>query len=801
MSLFSVVFGLPDGALDQATAYSLHLAGMPGIWGLLVLLAGLTAAAWLVARTYRIDGHLTTGRRRLLIALRLCAIALAVFAALGPTLVVRRNQDRTGAVAVLIDDSGSMAWRDAGASGPTRLDQVRTALAPVLPKLAAVREVPLYAFSGATFSEASPGVVAIHDLTLTGEGRTSDPAGAVRAVIDQREGSRTAALVVVSDGIATTGEAAARMTAAARLAADRGLTVWALAVGSTTPPRNRAVVRIQAPRSARAGNPIAASVLLAGSGLDAGGERQVRVQLERRNLQEPGAAWEPIDSDGAGELEGSALLAVDLTIPPQPVGRWRWRATIPDLPGEQVVEDNHAEVEVEVSDAKHRVLLVGGTSTWEFQFLRSYLLRQQAHYALSAWQQDADPRFNQESSAGNPLSALPTTAAGLEDFDAVILIDPQEVPDSVDARFVQALDTFVGRRHGGLAFVAGRRFSEGLLAAGSPLARLTDLLPVVPGRCGTGPGAPGEPAPTPIRLAATDEGLALPVLRIRDQAQPGELRSAWSQLPGAYRIHPVARLKPAATALVVADDATRRSEDGGPLPVIAWHHYGRGRVLWLGIDSTWRWRPVDQAKISERFWGGVVDALAAAGDERRRLVVNTAADQVEAGDDLRVAVDAFNRDDAPLDLSELPLVVQMLGDDGVAGEVISTIRLPRLRPGVFEGTLHPVRTGRFLLTIPPDGAGAWTAEDVAARTIEVRTPQAERRRLARDDAALAQLTGDPSRVLPIERAGELPFLIGDKRQVVIEERRHGLGSAPLLLGLIAGLLVTELILRKRQDLM
>jgi len=48
-------------------------------------------------------------------------------------------------------------------------------------------------------------------------------------------------------------------------------------------------------------------------------------------------------------------------------------------------------------------------------------------------------------------------------------------------------------------------------------------------------------------------------------------------------------------------------------------HYGSGQVLWIGIDSTWRWRHLVGDKYHHRFWGQVgrwaADNKATAGNE------------------------------------------------------------------------------------------------------------------------------------------------------------------------------------------
>ena len=44
----------------------------------------------------------------------------------------------------------------------------------------------------------------------------------------------------------------------------------------------------------------------------------------------------------------------------------------------------------------------------------------------------------------------------------------------------------------------------------------------------------------------------------------------------------------------------------GPLPLIATHHAGRGKVLFVGTDSTWLWRQNVGDRFFYKFWGQAI---------------------------------------------------------------------------------------------------------------------------------------------------------------------------------------------------
>ena len=40
----------------------------------------------------------------------------------------------------------------------------------------------------------------------------------------------------------------------------------------------------------------------------------------------------------------------------------------------------------------------------------------------------------------------------------------------------------------------------------------------------------------------------------------------------------------------------------GPIPLVATHRFGKGQVLFMGINSTWRWRHKVGNRYTNRFW-------------------------------------------------------------------------------------------------------------------------------------------------------------------------------------------------------
>jgi hypothetical protein len=569
-------FGLPVGDLPEADGWALRFMSgalrppwaLPKLAGALFVLGVL---AWLVVRTYAKEGRGTPRLRRLLAGLRVGLLVLGLIVFLQPAVVLRYDRSAPSVVALLVDDTLSMRWADryapgedlaalasflgvsdgalAGAERLTRLEVVRAALrrpAAGLERLSRKHEIFLMRFGGAeSYTEtlarvdatrrgagASPaktGQTLAEALDrLKGDGHETNLGMALRGALDRLEGRRLAAVVLISDG-QNTGEAAReeRARAVTALLSERGVPLHAVAVGDPTPPRTVLLAQLTGPGEARKGSTLQLSAFVV-SRRYAGVAVEVRLSRARAGT----ANWEDAGrtavtlAGGEGPDEGS-LQEVRLEHAADETGDFVYRARIEPLEDELVRTDNEATAAVRVSDRKVAVLLVGGSSAWEFQYLRNFILRDPDRYALTVLQQNADPDFNQDASPGMKRRTLPKTREELFAYDAVILYDP--IPDAAgcDAEFLGLLADFVGGHHGGLCYIAGHKYTAEALGEGGPLAKLRELLPVVlkdarthlfAGASGSsGAQAPGGgpgPSRAAWRAANTPAGKDHPVTRL-----------------------------------------------------------------------------------------------------------------------------------------------------------------------------------------------------------------------------------------------------------------------------------------------
>jgi hypothetical protein len=398
---------------------------------------------------------------------------------------------------------------------------------------------------------------------------------------------------------------------------ERKVPVFAVPLGALEPPPDIAVVAMKAPANVFKDVDANVEARVKVSGLPA---QDVIVELLQGGKVNDPEHTKTIHHDG-----GDRLYPVRFQVRMDRVGTQTLevRARPADPRTREVSADNNrAAALVRVARDKARVLLVDGEARWEYHYLANALRRDRS------MEPDGvvflQPRVGRISEAelektGNPRLTLPAAPppAGegrpelpdpLAKYDCIILGDvaPEQLPPAERRR----LEKYVAERGGTLVLLAGKR-SMPLAFAGDddPLSR---LLPVQQ------PHAVSPPAGFPVTL--THEGTLTPYLQM--EPEPEKSAERWAGLPRHFW-GVVGRTKPGAVSLAfVADEAAPPAAAAAKAgkdtventqALIVRQNYGFGRVLFVGLDSTWRWRFKVGDTYHHRFWGQV--ARWAASDK------------------------------------------------------------------------------------------------------------------------------------------------------------------------------------------
>ena len=204
---------------------------------------------------------------------------------------------------------------------------------------------------------------------------------------------------------------------------------------------------------------------------------------------------------------------------------------------------------------------------------------------------------------------------------------------------------FVGDMGGGLVIVSGPRFGPQQLAKTS----LADLLPVR-----IDPTARVRDRES-FELQLTSRAGEYAFMQLGAGSSPKEMEKSWENLGPLPWYQPVRAIHND-TAVLAEHPTATCPDDGRKQPLIAVRPYGRGEVVYLGFDETWRLRRAHGEELFRKFWSQVMWRLAlnhALGAEKR-FVVRTDRQRYQVDERITLSVQARNAEYQPMDESEVP---------------------------------------------------------------------------------------------------------------------------------------------------
>ena len=719
--------------VDPAEELQLELAAWPtGGLALLVLL-GFIAAAVMVCSVYRRDAQgLTQGRRWFLAALRCFAVIAAITILLEPNLVAVKREERPGHAIMLLDVSQSMghkdayrreavrpladAWRELGIADPvmaTRLDLAKALIShddhALTRSLSSGNAAMLYSFSSAV--EPLPLAVAATVDSPEGspqqeenqqraelssidpKGQYSNIGGAVRAAIERSRQAAIAAVVILSDGRRNVGPQGPEI---ARLLGQRKVPhTLILGIGDPSETQTIEVTRAEAPDKVFQGEPFRVRAHLASQGY-----RSMAVVARLLRMPRDGGEGTVVATKQdlvIGGDQPEAMVEFN-RITSNDAGAFTYRVEIEPPEGEPLKPLRHGkEVFVEVLDQKTRVLLVAGGPSHEYRFVVNALKRDKT-IELSCWLQSADADFPQDGNQS--IDALPIDQKEMDEFDVLIHMDPN--PEKLNAEFSELAAKHVVENGAGLWWICGDKFTLNALRSSASTRALASLLPIVPDMETADRDiydlARAFPKAWPPEL--TSEGAAHPATRLLESKDENVIR--WQQVPGVHFAFPVLRTKPAAQELV-SHGNPQQSLPSGPMPLIVTQFVGAGRVLFVGTDEVYRWRPLFPDDYN-RYWVKGIRYLYQgrlnAGNTRLRVFLDE--ETIELGETVKVMVDAKDAEYQPYMGDAIELRAERDGQELPSVQLQSITAIP----GRFEAYWRPEDPGMYRLTPPPDFGGS-----------------------------------------------------------------------------------------------
>jgi hypothetical protein len=788
------LFGLES--LERVDAWKVSLAApwairFPLLVAVLVA-AAAAAGAWFYLR-WQPPMHRRT--RSLLALLRAAAGAVLVLLLADPVLQLSVRSSPRPLLWLLFDGSESMAIEDeADGKKTSRAELVAQWLQRktdnVVDALGA--KFRLRAFSIDSADGVRPLQAAADDAPDALDGaklaRGLSTAGQVTAIgraledLSLRHSAATLqGVVLVSDFDQNAGPPA--VTAARRL----GVPLYCIGVGPTLAAN--VAIDVQPPPVMKQDERSIVAVTLRQSGL---ADAVAEVTLSVRPLDVPAgkagvAAQAPPVVVGTRSVPlSAATVAVEFQFTPTAIGRHEVVATVERIEGESIEADNQASRETLVRDDFLRLEYVEYEPTWEWRFVKEVFHRDPlvGDRGFRTFLRSADPQVR----ASNDLF-LAAPAASRADFFATDVLFLGDMPAAaLSSRFCEMTKEFVEDFGGGLVVIAGPRFGPAELAE----TAIGDMLPVV------FDSARRSRDDKPFELTLSPEAALIDFMQLG--ADEAENRKAWKNLGPLPWWQPVSRPHPQATVLAV-HPSEKCSDGKTPQPIIAIRRYGRGEVVYVGTNETWRLRRKYGERYYRQFWGQLMHrlGLSHALGSQKRFVVRTDAETYRTDDTVLVTVEAFDADFQPLSAAKLPdrtLVARLVRPDKPADDEPEKLTIAEVRPGLFEARLPALVAGehRLIVDDPVTREPSQAAFTVTSVSVERRSTS---RNVALQEALVA---GTGGKTYDLASAASLAADVDPvaRPEHAMKVFPLGMTWACLLVGL--GLLIGEWVVRKRVSL-
>ena len=610
-------------------------------------------------------------------------------------------------------------------------------------------EVPLFGFALAEDIRPLPlrsGMSSVKRLLLEADGEQTRLGSGLLACMESLKGRSTRAVVLFSDGRACGDSAAPQQLSVANVP------VYTIAVGRDNGVRDLAISTVKVPASAYVGETLTMAATVRSMNMPAG---DYEVQFAAGETKESKKVH--LDSGGSG--------AVEFQYKAGRAGVETLFLQVKGSDSEVTQKNNSFTRPVRIVQDKVKVLLLTARPSWDFQYVRNALMR-------TAWANVSDVILEQS----NLQFAIDPTRLGEQSVICLFQL-PARVftPQQIDA-----LHQAVTQKGATVIMVAGEAED---LESWSSNVLLSEMLPYRPGGKPVWRSWAGDRAA--FRIQPNEGAQRLETLRLADDLETSQAR--WLTLPGVFHYLAIPQLKPNVIQTLLAEKDSK-------LPVLVESRLGNGRVLFMGLDETWRWRLRVGERDQDRFWTQLVrygaDEPYALAGEKLSLDVDSA--YARPGDTVKVRVRVPG-------VAGDPPVVEVR-QDGKVVQVQQPVTMGDARPGQYQVSLRDLPSGKYEIAarLAGDSAGAASLR----LPLEVGYGlQEELADLSADPGALRQMaSATGGQMLPIEQIGELPARLRN-----LQSRSGSMAQMPLwnsayLFLIVLGCFATEWAIRKRVGL-
>ncbi|MBM4341427.1 MAG: hypothetical protein FJ110_18020 [Deltaproteobacteria bacterium] len=509
-----------------------------GLIYLLFLLGGIAV----ILQYVWIRKRLTRPKAMTLSLLRLFTLVLLTSFLFNPFSLEKKESKVLPSLAILLDTSPSMGLPGRGGKG-NRLDEAKALLLegqnPLLRSLSEKFDVSLYSIGQSLMplreDELAP---------LKAGKKKGDPTDAVRIL-----NRKVSLAILLSDGNLKWDERASA-----------GFPMLSIPLGDSKEYKDILVKAVKSPNLAFRGREIGIDVTIKSYGY--------------RGMTLPVVLKDGDRIIAAKEIrihESPLEIALTLPFASERVGQHNLSLSVPVQTGENITFNNQIDLSIKVARDKIRVLMVSGTPSLNYRFMRMALKNDPSidllSFVILRTPSDVlNVPIQEQSLIPFPVDTL--FSKELNHFDLLIF---DNLPSHlyISPNYYGAIREFV-REGGGLAMIGGPHLMDGGRFLRTPLE---EVLPVkLIGREGY-----RRESPQTVRLSRV--GKTHPITQLSLDEKENE--NLWRDMPALDGIN---LLEPKAFKNVLLEGA-----DGASRPILFADHYGKGRTLILGTDFSWKW--------------------------------------------------------------------------------------------------------------------------------------------------------------------------------------------------------------------
>jgi uncharacterized membrane protein len=714
---------------------------------------GLAVLVWW--RLHNAAPKLRSWRAWIIWGMQAVFIALILLLLWQPALTVSALSSQQNIIAVVVDDSRSMAILDS--NGKTREAAALTVLQNgVLSGLQGRFQTRLYRLgSGIKQTDGLKGIEPVEAATHIGDG--------LKQLVAETAGLPVGAILLLSDGSENKSGMGADALQALQ---NRRLPVHAIGFGSLVREHDVELEDVSVAPSAVVNARLAATISLKQRGY-AGQKAMLTIRDGDKTLSSREVT---LAANGTLQTEQVFFSA-------GAAGAKTLRFGIEPLNGEENLSNNAMTRPVLVSDTKRRILYVEGEPRWEFKFIRRAEEDDPTVQFVSMLRTSENKIYRQGISDPSELAdGFPVRPENLFGYSGIII--GSVAADYFTPLQQELLREFVDRRGGGLLFLGGRSsLSDGAWGASS----LNELLPTFL------PAGRDTFHRNSATVELTTDGFDSPITRLLDD--PAKNAERWKKLTYLADYQDAGSPKPGATVLAQMNVGRRK------LPLLITQNFGHGRTAIMATGGTWRWQMSEPLgdPSHDLFWQQLLRWLIAdsPGPVTAFMPAHVLIDEG------RVQLTAQVHDPQFQPALDAHVTVHIIGPEGA--NALIDLTPSRDTPGSYQTEWTAEKPGAYLAEVTAETAGNQPQQlgrDVI--TFQREDGIAENFHTEQNRALLEQLASQTGgRYWNPSDLKNLPRDISYSEAGISVRTTNELWNMPIVFLLLLGLPIAEWLLRRK----